>query len=184
MRRALSPPLVDSADDPRTPQPGDGNAGFLRAEAALAVVFVGDEDDHSPDDVGTYVQWLRTLKGANQPQRSTLFAIAPTAASCSTAGGTGTRYADAVAQTGGDVLSVCASDYAPLLQQVARKAFSPQDRFTLSAPPEPGSVQVLVDGVEQTAGWSFDSIANQVVFSSLPGAGARIEVHYRRQCPN
>jgi hypothetical protein len=184
MRRALSPPLVDSGDDLRTPQPGDGNAGFLRAEAALAVVFVGDEDDHSPDEVDAYVQWLRTLKGSNQPQRSTLYAIAPTATSCSTAGGTGTRYADAAAQTGGEVLSVCAADYAPMLQQVARKAFSPQDRFALSAPTEPGSVQVFVGGVERTSGWSYDAISNQVVFSPLAATGAQIEIRYRRACQN
>ncbi|HZA13227.1 MAG TPA: choice-of-anchor D domain-containing protein, partial [Myxococcaceae bacterium] len=184
MRRALSSPLVDSSDDPRTPQPADGNAGFLRPEAALAVVFVGDEDDHSPDEVDAYVRWLRALKGSNQPQRSTLYAIAPTATSCATAGGTGTRYMDAATQTGGEVLSACAGDYAPLLQQVARKAFSPQDRFALSATPEPGSVQLIVDGVEQGSGWYFDPASNQVVFSSLPGAGARIEVRYRRACQN
>jgi hypothetical protein len=183
MRRALSPPLVDSLDDVRTVEPSDGNAGFLRAEAALAVVFVGDEDDHSPDEVDAYVQWLRTLKGSNQPQRSALYAIAPTASSCATAGGTGTRYADAAAQTGGEVLSVCASDYAPMLQHVASKAFSPQDRFALSAPPEPGSVQVFVNGAEQMSGWSYDSASNQVVFSPLPAAGAQIEVRYRRACP-
>src|SRR5690606_22983653 len=66
LRRALSSPLVNNADDPRTPTPNDGNAGFLRDEAALAVIFVGDEDDHSPDDVATYVDWLRALKGRGQ----------------------------------------------------------------------------------------------------------------------
>jgi Abnormal spindle-like microcephaly-assoc'd, ASPM-SPD-2-Hydin/Flagellar-associated PapD-like len=182
VRRALSPPLVDSADDLRTPQPNDGNAGFLRPEAALAVLFVSDEDDHSPDGVEVYVNWLRSLKGYNQPQRSAIYAIAPTASSCSTAGGTGTRYDEAARRTGGDVLSVCASDYAPMLQQVAGKAFAPQDRFALSGTPEPGSVQVFVNGVEQSGGWFFDSSKDQVVFSSLPSSGAEIEVHYRRIC--
>ncbi len=182
LRRALSAPLVNSVDDPRTPLPNDGNAGFLRSEAALAVVFVGDEDDHSPDSVDSYVDWLRTLKGRGQPQRSAIYAIAPTASSCATAGGTGTRYADAARQTGGDVLSVCAPDYAPLLAQVANKAFSPQDAFPLSGTPESGSVEVQVNGSPLAGGWSYDPGTNQVRFSPRPAAGAVVEVSYRGSC--
>lgn len=182
LKRALSPPLVDSADDPRTPQVNDGNAGFLREEAALAVIFVGDEDDHSPDDVDDYIAWLRSLKGLNQPQRSVIYAIAPTAQTCGTAGGTGTRYADAAARTGGEVLNICAADYGPLLGQVASQAFSPTDTFALSGRPEPGSLRVLMNGVEQTSGWTYDGAKNQIVFSTQPPAGATIEAQYRRDC--
>ncbi len=58
-------------------------SGFLREEAGLAVVVIGDEDDHSPDDVDTYVRFLRERKGLNQPQRVSLYAIAPTDNTCS-----------------------------------------------------------------------------------------------------
>jgi hypothetical protein len=183
MRLALSDPLVSSADDARTALPNDGNLGFLRDEAALLVVFAGDEDDHSPDDVGTYVQFLRSKKGLGQPQRAVIFAIAPTAASCPTAGGVGTRYADAAVQTGGEVLSVCAGDYAPLLQKVADRAFSPQDRFPLSALPTPGTVSVTVNGVPVTTGVSYDATGNQVIFTAAPPPGSKISVTYQRACP-
>jgi hypothetical protein len=182
VRRALSEPLVSGADDPRTPQPNDGNAGFLRDEAALVVVFVGDEDDHSPDSVDTYVRFFRTKKGEFQPQRMTIYAIAPTGAACGTAGGAGTRYAEAAARTGGEVLSVCAADYTPLLRSVATKAFSPQDRFPLSELPDPGTVVVRVNGTPVSTGWSYDSAANTVVFSPGPAPGARVEIAYRRAC--
>lgn len=183
MRRALSPPLVDHADDPRTPLANDGNVGFYREEASLVVVFVGDEDDHSPDDVDTYVQFVRHLKGAHQPGRGKLFAIAPTGSGCATAGGSGTRYAEAAARTGGQVMSICAADYAPLLEAVAHQAFSPQDRFPLSAVPDPGTLTVTIDGVPVTSGWSYDPATNQVVFSPRPEPGARISVTYRKACP-
>lgn len=182
VRRALTAPLVNRADDPRTALPDDGNLGFLRTEAALAVVFVSDEDDHSPDDVDTYVQFLKTAKGMYQPQRVTAFAIAPTATGCSTAGGAGTRYAQLVQKTGGDVMSVCSGDYAPLLQQVATKAFSAQTRFPLSARPDAGTIKVIVNGTEQTSGWSYDSATNSVSFSPVPPAGARISITYKRSC--
>jgi hypothetical protein len=182
VRRALSEPLVGSLDDPRTPQPNDGNRGFLRDEAALVVVFMGDEDDHSPDSVDTYVRFLRAKKGENQPQRTTIYAIAPTAAGCPTSGGAGTRYAEAAGRTGGEVLSVCASDYAPLLRSVANKAFSAQDRFPLSELADPGSITVRVNGSPVTSGWTYDRGTNSVVFSSAPAPGAKVEIHYRRAC--
>ncbi|WP_043428891.1 choice-of-anchor D domain-containing protein [Cystobacter fuscus] len=182
VRRALSPPLVTSADDVRTPEPNDGNRGFLRDEAALVVVFVGDEDDHSPDSVDTYVRFLQARKGENQPQRMTLYAIAPTAEGCPTSGGGGTRYAEAAARTGGEVLSICSADYSPLMRSVANKAFSPQDRFPLSEQPDPGSIAVSVNGTRVTEGWSYDGATNSVVFTAAPAAGAKVEIYYRRAC--
>jgi hypothetical protein len=183
MRRALSPPLIDSADDPRTSLPNDGNLGMMRDSAALAVVFISDEDDHSPDSVDTYVRFAQSLKGASQPQRATLFAIAPTGP-CATAGGTGNRYIEAAQRTGGEALSICAGDYVPLLQSVANKAFNPQDRFPLSTSPDPTSIKVLINGVEQSGGWSYDPAGNAVQFSSIPAPGARIEITYRKACSN
>ncbi|MBN1207704.1 MAG: choice-of-anchor D domain-containing protein [Myxococcaceae bacterium] len=182
VRRAISEPLVSRADDPRTPQPNDGNAGFLRDEAALVVVFVGDEDDHSPDSVDTYVRYFQAKKGEFQPQRMTIYAIAPTGAPCPTAGGAGTRYAEAAARTGGELLSVCAADYAPLLRNVANKAFSPQDRFPLSERPDPGSVVVRINGTPTLSGWRYDGATNSVIFSPSPAPGARVEISYRRAC--
>ncbi len=182
MRRALSRPLVNNADDPRTSLPRDGNAGFLREEAALVVLFVSDEDDHSPDAVDTYVDWAQQLKGLNQPQRATFYAIAPPREGCDTAGGAGTRYAEATARTGGEVVSVCAADYRPLLRAVGDKAFSAQDRFPLSEVPESGSVVVTVNGTRVTTGWRYEGGSNSVVFSNVPPPGARISITYRRSC--
>ncbi len=50
MRQALSSPLIDRGDDPRTAEPNDGNLGMLRDQARLAVVVLSDEDDHSGFD--------------------------------------------------------------------------------------------------------------------------------------
>ena len=121
------------------------------------------------------------MVGSDQPNE--IFAIAPTDQTCSTAGGTGTRYADAAMRTGGEVLSICASDYSPLLSAVASKAFSPADRFALSALPDPGSLVVSVDGIRLAGGWTYDPASNQVVFANRPGPGSRLSVYYRKACP-
>jgi hypothetical protein len=111
----------------------------------------------------------------------TIYAIAPTEAACSTAGGAGTRYAEAAARTGGEVVSVCSPDYAPLLRNVANKAFAPQDRFPLSELPIPGTVAVRING-SPVSNWTYDAASNSVVFSPGPASGAKVEISYRRAC--
>jgi hypothetical protein len=183
MRRALTAPLVDQADDPRTPIPDDGNFGFLREEAALVVVLVGDEDDHSPDTVANYVTFLRGLKGLNQPGRATIYAIAPVGVECGTAGGSGNRSAEAAKLSGGEALSICAPDYAPLLASVASRAFGPQEIFPLSAQPDAPTIEVQVNGSALTSGWNYQPETNQVRIDPRPAEAAKIHISYRKLCP-
>ena len=181
VRRALSPRLVNRADDPRSLLKNDGNLGFLRDEAALAVVFIGDEDDHSPDGVDTYVRFLRARKGENQPQRMTLYAIAPTASGCSTAGGTGTRSAEAAGRTGGEVFSPAPRITRPSSARWPPRPFRPSPLPAHRAA-DPGSIAVRVNGSPVTSGWFYDGATNSVVFATAPAPGAKVEVYYRRVC--
>jgi hypothetical protein len=150
MRRALTPPLVDHADAPGTPLANDGNLNFYRQTATLAVVAVSDDDDTSPDSVSTYVRFLQQLKGAGAAGRASLYAIVPSGETCPSASGQGVRYAEAASRTGGAIESICASDFAPLLQDVVGRAFSPQTRFPLSGTPDASGVTVTVNGTPAT----------------------------------
>jgi hypothetical protein len=85
-------------------------------------------------------------------------------------------------RTGGEVVSVCAPDYRPLLRAVADKAFSAQSRFPLSEAPVSGSIAVTVNGASVTTGWTYDGATNSVVFTNVPGPGAKISITYRRSC--
>ena len=50
----------------RKSAPGGCNAGFLRPEANLVIIFVSDEDDHGEVSVNDAVQQLATLKNPEQ----------------------------------------------------------------------------------------------------------------------
>jgi hypothetical protein len=180
-RLALSPPLADSPDDLRTGLPADGNAGFLRADAALAVIFVSDEDDHSPRPAADYAAFFAGLKGAGQGGRALAHALVPTSSGCSTAGSVGTRWAELVQRSGGQLASSCAQDYAPLLASMAGQVGAPSTRFPLSRPSAPGSLEVRVDG-QPVTGWWWDAPTNTVVFNAPPPPGARVEARYERAC--
>ncbi len=186
MRAALSSPLIDSQDDIRTLQPNDGNLGFLRATARLAVVFVSDEDDHSGFDPSSYIQLLRSIKGPGMAHRSSAYAIVPTDPACVTAGPPGSRFTDVAIQTGGSPFSVCQASYAPLLNQLLQRAAGKQADFRLTATPSAvADIHVKVDGVEMpTTDWSYDPVHNAVVFSptAIPGSGQTVEVKYRSVC--
>jgi hypothetical protein len=181
MRRALSSPLVNSADDPRTPLPNDGNLGFYRDSANLAVVVVSDDDDSSPDSVATYTRFLQGLKGPGGAGRASLYAIVPSGEVCPTASGSGIRYGEAALATGGAVESVCAADFGPLLRDVVSRAFAPQTRYPLSGKPDSAGVTVKVNG-NPAGGWTYDAASNSVVFASPLPPGTRIDVTYTRAC--
>jgi hypothetical protein len=181
MRRALTPPLVDHADDPGTPLPNDGNLGFYRETASLAVVVVSDDDDTSPDQVSSYVRFLQQLKGAGAAGRAAIYAIVPSGEICPSASGQGIRYAQAAVQTGGAIESVCASDFGPLLEDVVSKAFSAQTHFPLSGSPDASGVTVTVNGTPAT-GFIYDPVSNSVIFALPPPPGSTIKVTYTRGC--
>jgi hypothetical protein len=184
MRAALSTPLVDSADDPRTAVPLDGNLGLTRDTARMAVIFLSDEDDHSGFDPESYVQFLRAFKGPDMAHRTQAHAIVPVSGSCTTAGPPGPRFAQVARETGGSTSDVCAADYLPLLEGLAVKAAGPQREFRLSDPATgPAEMTVTVDGVKSGA-WTFDAAANAVVFdaAAVPRSGQVVAVTYRSVC--
>lgn len=182
LRRALSDPLVDNADDPVTPAPQDGNLGFLRDDAQLSVVVVSDEDDHSGDEVNDYATFLRGVHGLTQPQRVGFFAIAPISACPTSSGSSAPRYTAMAQATGGQVWDACDTDYGPALSAIAERSFGAQSRFPLTQLADPSTLAVIVDGQAAT-NWTYDPSTNAVVFGQAPAPGAHVDVSYKQLCP-
>ncbi|WNG50174.1 choice-of-anchor D domain-containing protein [Archangium minus] len=186
MRQAISSPLATSADDPRTPLPNDGNLGFLRPTARLAVVVVADEDDHSGFDPESYVQFLQAVKGTGMAHRTQLHALVPTDNSCTTAGPPGPRFSTVAQRTGGAAESICRGDYGPFLDKLLQRADGLQADFTLSTTPNgTEEMSVRVQGVRlPEEQWTYDAARNAVIFrgAAVPTAGQTIEVRYRSAC--
>ena len=186
MRQGLSSPLITSMDDPRTPLPNDGNLGFLRSAARLAVVALADEDDHSGFDPESYVQFLQSIKGTGSAHRSQFYALVPTDTRCTTAGGPGTRFAAVAQATGGAADSICLGDYGGFLDKLLRRAEGLQADFTLTATPN-GVDEMSVRVAGTTLGkdqWTYDAKRNAVLFNAgaVPTPGQTLEVRYRSIC--
>ncbi|MFP2906642.1 hypothetical protein ACLESD_16585, partial [Pyxidicoccus sp. 3LFB2] len=188
MSRALSAPLASSEDDPSTPLPQDGNAGFLREEATLAVIFISDEDDFSggvypsPRPVSVYEDFLLSLKGGDRSKFSVSAIVGPRdLGTCPTANSSGTRYIELAEATGGVVESICTPDWTSALRKLSKSAFAPNRAFPLTGTPSDASrITVRVDGSPVSAGWTFDPPAHAVIFdtSAAPPPASAVEVVY------
>ncbi|WP_164017315.1 choice-of-anchor D domain-containing protein [Pyxidicoccus trucidator] len=184
--RALSDPLIYQADDPRTALANDGNGGFLREDAKLAIIFLTDEEDFSAQPVPFYETYFRALKG-NDPSKLSINAIVGPLdlGTCPTSSSSGSRYIQLAQATGGTVESICTPNWAASLEKLSNSAFGPNRRFRLTEEPaDPSRIVVVVDGVQVTSGWEYDAGTNSILFerTAAPAPGAMVEVTYPLGC--
>jgi len=184
--RALSDPLIYGEDDPRTAQSNDGNGGFLRPEAKLAIIFLSDEEDFSSQPVSFYETYFLALKGNDKSKLSVNAIVGPMDLStCPTSSSSGSRYMQLASATGGVVESICTPNWASSLEKLSNSAFGPNRNFPLSeVPADATRITVQVDGAPVTAGWRYDARTNTVVFEreAAPAPGSLVEITYPLGC--
>lgn len=169
------------------PNRSGANSGFLRPNAALAVVIVTDAVEQSPNSVGSYLATLRAAKG-NRPELVSVSVVGPFSApgpTCFTEGAIDPgRYDAAITSTNGVKSDICTLDWATDLQNISRSVFGARRSFELAAEARgEADMTVTVDGVVAPgSGWRLDTVNNAVVFTTPPPAGAVIDVSYRTAC--
>lgn len=162
---------------------GDCNGGFLRDDALLHVIVVSDEPERSEEEASVWTwDWFlpRFLGYVTSPSLLVVSGIVDTEGCNEGADG----YAEAIAATGGEPLSICAGDWADRLATLADASLAYTWSFPLSQEPVPASIVVTVDGVVLAGGWTYDASANVVVIETL-SPGAEIDVAYElaSACP-
>ncbi|MCK6547174.1 choice-of-anchor D domain-containing protein [Myxococcota bacterium] len=176
---ALTPPLVDAE-----------NAGLLRGDAELTVVFIGDEDDQT---IGSIESAIETLRAAAPGRELSIFGITGQASgSCNgpfgTAGSAPRWHELAARADRGAVWSICAPIATSVAELAARVARTPD--LLLSAEPRPETIAIDVDGIPvpstSSTGavvWAWDPIDRDVDFTTgaLP-SGAALSITYDGFC--
>ena len=178
------------------------NPGFLREQAALAVIFVSDEDDGSFGGTGHFARWLRSRKGPGNEELVSVSAIAgPRPDGCVPPGQEGVfggeaeaaeRYGAVVDATGGAFGSIC-QDFAPALERVVSSVRTLRRIFPLSLPPDLATLTVKVCPPEAAVcddaylvprdpvnGWDYEPRLQAVVFPAdePPGPGSLVKLEY------
>ena len=162
--------------------PGGCNEGFLRDNALLHVIFLSDEDDNSPGWDGgdpnywqTYVDSILDSKSSDH--LVTFSAVAgPIPDGCDGAE-PGTGYAEAVDATGGTLLSIC-EDWYNQLDTLVDASVQVSD-FPLNEIPIVNTLRVVVDNIERSYGWEYQSTGNLIHFTEdPPSTGEEVFIAY------
>jgi hypothetical protein len=178
-RLALSAPLITIGT----------NTGFLRANAALLVIYLSKASDGSAMTVANYTAFLEALE--TDPARVQANAIVPTVTACTLDDGTlatmGDRQIEMAQTTGGAVSDACDTNWLDAMTTLPMVEL--EDVFPLGyTPRSPSTIEVRVGGaVIQSGGgtnWSYDANQNAIVFAPgrEPGLGETIEITYPAGC--
>lgn len=160
------------------------NAGFERADAALSVIVLSDEDNSSFQSSASFISWFEALKPSDE--LTTFSAI------CENAFFSCTKYSEAANATGGIVGDIASASYSSVLNTISFASAGLTVNFDLAqVPSDLSRMAVDVDGVavpnDFNNGWTYDSADNSITFrgSSVPDPGARGTISYpvAMECP-
>ena len=161
---ALSPPMENTV-----------NAGFLRPNASLAIIFVTDAEDQSdanPTGQGLY-NFLLNLKGGRPDKILTYGAIIPSSQAdptCPRDNGNDAplRIEDFLKIAGGTEYDLCDPDYGTKLASIAKDVVQKVGRIMyLSRLPIPGTIVVTYGSQiipeDPDTGWQLDTSRNALI---------------------
>jgi hypothetical protein len=184
-----------------TPLIAGPNAGFLREDASLSLIFVSDEEDGSPYPVNQYINQFLDVKGARQRDIFNASALTVTdlgicdpflAAQSSP----GTRYVDVARQTNGVIGNLCDEDFESIVTELSLNTSRLRNTYFLEEKPDPGSLEVRVSPDGTTTEpipcedniWYYDLVVDPideserpaVIFPTeyIPAVGSKISVKY------
>jgi len=169
--------LTPAANAVDKTDPTECNAGFMRADAMLHIIMVSDEHEQSRESSSTLVSRIIAKKGSSTNVR--MSAIAGPIDGSGGCAEPATGYADAVSETGGVFLNIC-NDWATAANlELLAEASVHQDSFELTRNPVISTIAVRVNGLARNTGWTYDSAANAVEFSSnIPTSGDSVDITY------
>ena len=175
---ALSSPLIDGV-----------NAGFLRTDAPLLVIYFSADDDASMATVATHLAFLNGLKvGTTQPVVAN--GITPTIFACALEGGVngfeGIKFIDLVDQTMGTLDNLCGNDWDDAITTLPPPTVRLD--YTLQDDAIANTIVVSVDGTDLPsnggANWTYDAPTRTVTITNAaaPLPGATVLIRYQPSC--
>ncbi len=167
------------------------NAGFIRQDAHLGIVFISDEDDQSSGTIAYYTAALSSLKGSRRRDLISVSGVVADPEGCQIQHGIATRYISVIDNLSGEYRSICTPDWAGVIDSLAQIATGVRESFQLDGDPLPGSIVVSVDGIpvpevsrSGTVLWTYDAVQRRIRFmgNSIPRPRSIIEIGYQPRC--
>jgi len=206
--RALSEPLINETKSSKHNSPyNDGNAGFLRREASLSIIFVADEAEQSTSygkSIQDYLAFFKGLKGHNMLRiHGITGSKSSEPSSCNNRNGD--RFHVLISETDGTWLDICTptNDNAAWeagLKEMSEGAFGFLARFVLRGTPADQTGDGIVDEKDielrmngnvfppvspsKAQRWTYDPNSNAIDFTPLfvPKPGSQLTATYKVAC--
>ena len=185
------------------PYVSDANAGFLRSDAVLSLIFVSDEDDcshrgglgaeptnhdcyASTEDlvpVKDYISDFKVVKDSTDKIMASSI-VGPKAADGCQETVPGHRYWDLAEGLGGMIADICANDYEDIMSELGLSASGVRSSFQLTYSPIEESLEVYIDESlilnDPVDGWTYDDETGYVSFhgESVPPRDSVITIAY------
>ena len=154
-------------------------ATWLRADAALLVVFVSDEEEQSLMSVASFTSWASAIRPSTY--LSFIGHVRDEDSVCDYGVGsqnTGLRYMEAVNHFGGTIVDICETDWSAGVTD-ATQNITPIEEWELYHTPYANTIVVFEDGRRmQKTEWNYNSVANIIEFLQPPAEGSLIEIGY------
>lgn len=146
--------------------PTECNGAFRRGEAQLHVVVVSDEPEQSGRDWSFWVNDFHDYADV-----VVVSGVVDAARRCN---GGDAGYEQAIGQTGGASIDLCASGWEDRLPALADEVVPIPPVFPLDGDPVPESIEVRVDG--RPVGATWDAARGAVVLDAPQPPGTEVEV--------
>jgi hypothetical protein len=170
------------------------NAGFLRPNALLVLIFVTAGNDVSPGSINPngYQGWLDQIRPNSPLGQKTWVAqmvgISPSDTNCQTSSWQGdapsTAYIGLANYSGGTAASICNSNLSAAVTSISNNVLELVTAYALNQIPALNSIQVLVNGMavanNATNGWTYVQATNTVQFhgSAIPKVSDSVVVNF------
>ena len=156
---------------------------FFRDEATLVIIFVSDEPDWSGAWT-SYINFFDNIKAAGLLYPVSIIGDEPAGCYYQSAHGNrstsfGQGYYEFTNHYGGDIYSICATDWGAQMQQLANNVVNRVAFFLTETDIIESSIQVRINGQISTE-WVWDSATSAIRFNEghIPEEGNSIEISY------
>ncbi len=151
---------------------------WMRADAALLVVFVSDEDDQSSISSYEFITWLSLVRA--EVFVASIVNVDPAYSLCTGYYSTidiGLNYMDVTSHFSGQIIDICNSDWSSGVSQAAQQVQLIEDVALDFTPVSVDHIEVFVDNVLYPD-WVWDEPTNTIRFTVTPPESSIITISY------
>ena len=158
---------------------------WVRAGSAIGVLILSDEDncgshdfEGCPGEQGeTAQQMVDFLRSIRPAEMAKIYGLIRSGNICTATAFDAPKYKMGIDLTGGTWGSICAADYTSTLQAISDNVSRIVKReFTLVNAPDNGTLQITVDGVDVTTGYTLNG--KKLNLTSVDPANETLVVNY------